>query len=156
MRKLTIIAFISTLLLNSAFAKSPIPATGTAGNATVDITKSNARRDANNEMHIKDLHTKLKITASEEALWTTVAQAMRDNITQIDKVVDKRESLIVNASAIDDLNAYADIAQAHADSVKKLAMVFGPLYEAMPEAQKKVADEVFIHRAHRGTGMKSK
>ncbi|MFZ6686294.1 hypothetical protein ACO0K0_00940 [Undibacterium sp. SXout11W] len=63
-------------------------------------------------MHIKDLHAKLKIIASEEALGTTVAQAMRDNVAQIDKVVDQRESLIGNASAIDDRNAYADIAQA--------------------------------------------
>ncbi|MFZ6862739.1 Spy/CpxP family protein refolding chaperone [Undibacterium sp. Ji67W] len=156
MRTLTVATFISTMLLTSAFAKSPMPATGSVSDATIDSAKSNPKRDANNEKHIKDLHAKLKITSSEEVLWMTVAQTMRDNVAQIDKIVDKRESLIGNASAIDDLNAYADVAQAHADSVKKLVTAFAPLYAAMPDAQKKLADEVFMQRAHGHMEMKNK
>ncbi len=150
MKKLAV-TLISTLLLSGAYAQTPAATTpnamaNTSGAPAAD--KSDAKRDAKNEKHIKDLHAKLKITAGEEALWTPVAQTMRDNIVQIDKAVDKRESVIGSASAIDDLNAYADVAQAHADSVKKLAMVFGPLYAAMPDAQKKIADDVFIQRGH--------
>ena len=159
MKKLAV-ALISTLLLSTVYAKSPEPATvssvSSVADSNSDSTKPNAKRDANNEKHIKDLHAKLKITAAEENLWATVAQTMRDNVAEIDKNVDKRESMIGNASAIDDLNAYANVAQAHADSVKKLAMAFGPLYAAMPDAQKKLADEVFIHHGHGSMNVKAK
>jgi hypothetical protein len=46
------------------------------------------------------------------------------------------------------LNAYADIAQAHANGVKKLAGAFSGLYSVMSDDQKKQADEVFSHRGH--------
>ena len=163
MKKLAI-ALASTLLITSAYAKSPVPASASASASTkasvaesnADPMRPNSKRDANNEKHIKDLHDKLKITAAEETLWSTVAQTMRDNVTEIDKAVDKRESLIGTASAIDDLNAYANVAQAHADSVKKLALVFAPLYAAMSDAQKKLADEVFLQRGHHNMMSKGK
>jgi protein CpxP len=75
---------------------------------------------------------------------------MRDNAKDLDAAIDKREANIGAATAIDDLNAYADIAQAHADAVKKLSAAFSPLYAAMSDDQKKVADEVFAQRAHDG------
>jgi hypothetical protein len=150
MKKLAV-AIVSTLLIGGAYAQTPAATTPNAmsnTSATPPADKSDAKRDAKNEKHIKDLHAKLKITAGQEALWTPVAQTMRDNIAEIDKAVDKREAAISTATAIDDLNAYANVAQAHADSVKKLAAVFGPLYAAMPDAQKKIADDVFIQRGH--------
>jgi len=139
-----LLALASTALITSAYAQAPAANTSTAMTQTAE--KSDAKRDAMNEKHIKDLHAKLKITANEEALWKTVADTMRANTVEIDKVVDKRESSIANATAIDDLNAYAEIAQAHADSVKKLSQALAPLYAAMPDAQKKAADEIFTQR----------
>jgi protein CpxP len=141
-----LIALASTVLIASAYAQAPVASTSAATVKAAD--KSDAKRDANNEKHIKELHAKLKITAGEETLWAPVAETMRTNTVEIDKVVDKREAIIASATAIDDLNAYADIAQAHADSVKKLSLVFAPLYAAMPDAQKKIADEVFTQRGH--------
>ena len=112
--------------------------------------KSDAKDDTRVEKHIKELHAKLKITAEEEPQWDAVAKVMHENATQLDEVIDKRKANISTATAIDDLNAYADIAQAHADGVRKLSEAFSPLYASMPENQKKVADEVFLHRAHHG------
>jgi len=109
-------------------------------------TKSDAKREMINEKHINDLHAKLKITADEEPLWSGVAKTMRDSTGDVDKVVDKRIAARGTATAIDDLNAYADIAQAHVDSVKKFATVFAPLYAAMSDEQKKTADALFTHR----------
>ena len=139
------IALASTALISSAYAQAQAPAASATPVAKTAM-KSDAKRDANNEKHIKDLHAKLQITAAEESLWTTVATTMRNNTQDVDKVVDKREAIIGTATAIDDLNAYGEVAQAHADAVKKLAAAFGPLYAAMPDAQKKVADEVFTQR----------
>jgi len=141
-------ALISGAYLQSAAAADNTPAASAATAKAVDSAnaKHDAKRDAANEKHIKDLHAKLKITADEETMWANVASTMRANTSDIDTAVDKREDLIASATAIDDLNAYAGIAQAHADSVKKLSVAFAPLYAAMPDAQKKIADAVFTQR----------
>jgi hypothetical protein len=148
--KKIIVVLISSLFISSGYAQTAATGTTTktSTKTTTAVTKSSSKHEINNEKHIKDLHTKLKITPEEESLWNTVAKTMRENAIEIDTAVDKRESMLTTATAIDDLNAYANIAQAHADSVKKLSMVFGPLYAAMSDNQKKIADEVFMHRDH--------
>lgn len=144
--KKSFVALASTVLISAAFAQVAVAADMAPASAAT-VASHDAKRDAANEKHIKDLHAKLKITADEETLWATVAGTMRSNTIAIDTAVDKREELLVSATAIDDLNAYAGIAQAHADSVKKLSVSFAPLYAAMPDAQKKIADTVFTQRA---------
>ncbi len=136
----TIIAVLaSTFLISGAFAQSPAP----SANA------SDAKRDMRVEKHIKDLHAKLKITPAEETQWAAVAQTMRDSAKELEMAIDKREATISTATAIDNLNAYGDIAQAHTDSVKKLSAAFAPLYASMPDDQKMLADEVFAQRPHK-------
>jgi protein CpxP len=150
----TIVAVLaSTFLITGAYAQSPARSAGAPPSpdaSTTAMMKSDAKRDMEVEKHIKDLHAKLKITPAEESQWAAVVQTMHDNVNQLDKVIDKREAIANNATAIDDLNAYGDIAQAHADGVKKLSTAFSPLYASMSDDQKKVADEVFGHRAHEG------
>jgi putative N-acetylmannosamine-6-phosphate epimerase len=90
----------------------------------------------------------LKITPVEEAQWGEVAATMRENAKQMDQAIDKRSANAANATAIDDLNAYADIAQIHANGVKNLATTFSGLYSAMSDDQKKIADKAFTHRSH--------
>jgi len=142
---------IATVVLMSCFAISAYAQTPPASAvAPASPAKMDAKRDMRVEKHIRELHDKLKITASEETLWASVAKTMHDSADDLDLVLDKRNSLPSNASAIDDLNSYADVAQAHADSVKKLSMVFGPLYAAMPDDQKKLADQVFTQRGNPG------
>ena len=150
----TLIAVLaSTFLIGAAYAQSPTPSAGAppSPNASPSsMMKADAKRDMKVERHIKDLRAKLKITPAEESQWAAVAKTMRDNAKDLDAAIDKREANIGAATAIDDLNAYADIAQAHADAVKKLSAAFSPLYAAMSDDQKKVADEVFAQRAHEG------
>jgi hypothetical protein len=112
------------------------------------MTSPDAKRDVALEKHIAGLHAKLKITPAEESQWVAVAQAMRDSKKELDTAIDKRQAIVTSGTAIDDLNAYGDIAQAHADSVKKLSTVFSPLYASMPDDQKRVADAVFAQGAH--------
>ncbi len=150
----TIIAVLaSTFLISGAYAQSPALSSGAPPSPNASpaaMMKSDAKRDMKVERHIKDLHAKLKITPAEESQWATVAKTMRDSAKELDIAIDKREAIINNATAIDDLNAYGDIAQAHADAVKKLSAVFSPLYTSMSDDQKKMADEVFAQRAHEG------
>ncbi len=148
--KIIVAALASTFLISSASAQSPAPSASVPPSpaASAQAGKADARRDMRVDRHIKELRGKLKITAAEETQWGAVAKTMRDNASALDMAIDKREAIIHNATAIDDLNAYADIAQAHADAVKKLSAVFSPLYASMSDTQKKVADEVFAQRAH--------
>jgi periplasmic protein CpxP/Spy len=123
----------STLVMGSAFAEGPA---------------KNASRDQEVESHIKALHAELKITPAEESQWENVAQTMRENARELDEAIDRREANVGHATAIDNLNSYADVAQAHADGVRKLATAFSGLYSSMSDDQKKEADEDFGHRAH--------
>jgi protein CpxP len=96
------------------------------------------------EERITNLHAALKITPDEETKWNGVAQSMRENAAAMDKLVAaNRTTPPQNMSAVDDLTTYEKFAQAHVDGLKNLISSFKTLYTAMPDAQKKTADEVF-------------
>jgi protein CpxP len=96
------------------------------------------------EQRITNLRASLKITADQEAKWNTVAQAMRENAANMDKLVAaNRTTPPQNMSAVDDLKSYQRFAQAHVDGLKNLIASFEKLYAGMPDAQKKIADTVF-------------
>jgi periplasmic protein CpxP/Spy len=96
------------------------------------------------EQRITALHAAMKITPEEETKWNGVAQAMRENAAQMDKLVAAtRKTPPKSTSAVDDLKTYEKFAQAHVDGLKNLISAFTSLYDTMPDAQKKVADKVF-------------
>jgi periplasmic protein CpxP/Spy len=142
---------VSTFVAGAAVAQTPDPSAGShaPANATPSaMAKSDARRDNAVEQHISALHAQLGITATEESQWKVVAETMRENAKDLDHAIDARDSSVATATAIDNLNSYAEIAQAHANGVKKLASAFAGLYSAMSGDQQKEADEVFSHRGH--------
>jgi hypothetical protein len=116
-----------------------------AGNTQSPVAKGATQGQGQTvEQRITDLHAALKITADEEPLWNAVAQAMRENAAAVDKLVaTTRTTPPQNMSALDDLKTYQEFAQAHVDGLKNLTSSFAALYTAMPDAQKKIADEVF-------------
>jgi len=107
-----------------------------------------ADRDAHEdrtELRIKDMHTKLKITAAQEEQWAKVANAMRDDAKTMDTLTQARVEHAKDMTAVDDLKSYGEIADAHASGIKKLTPVFADLYSGMSDAQKKQADALFSH-----------
>ena len=101
------------------------------------------------EQRITQLHSELKVTPDQESKWNSVAQAMRDNAAKMEKLVaEKRQQAPQNMTAVDDLKTYQEFAQAHVDGLKNLSSAFSTLYDAMPDAQKKNADEVFRTSGH--------
>jgi len=117
---------------------------------------ANGRMEVENR--IKTLHDKLKITDDQEADWEKVAQAMRDNEAKIHDLIQTRHQNPDNMTAVDDLQSYQEIAQAHADGLQNLTAAFQTLYNEMSDDQKHNADEVFGRfEGHRGnTSMKKK
>lgn len=165
-------------LVGSLAAASPSFAQNSTSNVqpggSMQMEQPNAPAAAGKKMHgpaamkaaverrIKTLHDKLKITPDQEADWNDVAQTMRDNEANIGQLIQQRHQNSASMTAVDDLNSYASIAQAHADGAKKLASSFENLYDSMSPEQKKNADEVFgrfeghrgmakSHRSHNGS-----
>jgi hypothetical protein len=109
------------------------------------------------EARIKDLHAKLKITPAQEELWNNVTQVMRDNARTMETLIKARSEKASTMTAVDDLKSYGDIAEAHADGLKKFVPAFEPLYASMSDAQKKNADKLFLrHRSHTKSKAKGK
>ncbi len=101
------------------------------------------------EQRITSLHAALQITPDEEANWTAVAAAMRDNAAAIEKMIAERTAQDAQGmTAVEDLQAYQKFAQAHVDGLKKLIPAFDTLYSSTHDAQKKVADQVFQGSHH--------
>lgn len=96
------------------------------------------------EQRITNLHAALRITPAEDAKWNAVAQAMRENAASMDTLVaSNRTTAPQSMSAVEDLKTYQKFAEAHVAGLKNLIASFSTLYDAMPDAQKKVADQVF-------------
>lgn len=95
------------------------------------------------EARVKDLHAKLNITTAEEDQWAKVAKVMRDNAKELDQLSNERAAKAKDMDAVDDLKSYGEIAEAHADGVKKLTPVFATLYDSMSKEQQSKADELF-------------
>jgi protein CpxP len=140
-------------LMGATFLATPLTATRALAQAaaTPAAANSTATKGETVEQRITDLHASLKITPAEETQWNGVAQAMRENAAAMDKLIaTNRTSPPQNMSAVQDLQTYQQVAQAHVDGLKNLTAAFSTLYNAMPDDQKKVADEVF-RTSGRGT-----
>ena len=104
------------------------------------------------EHYIKDLHTRLQITPAEETQWNQFAEVMRQNARDMDQAFRQRAEQFPSMNAVQDLQSYAQIAEAHAQRVQKLVPAFENLYNAMPEQQKQLADQVFRANTERHMG----
>jgi hypothetical protein len=143
-------ALLASIGVASA-SDAPAPQTrmmlAAADTATVPAaTPSAVAADKRVEARIKDLHIRLGITAAQEGAWENVAGAMRDSANTMIALIQARTDNAQTMTAVDDLKSYAQIAQAHADSLQKFTPVFGTLYDSMSDPQKKNADLIF--RAH--------
>jgi periplasmic protein CpxP/Spy len=134
-------------LMSAPLAAAPLTlahAQSTAPTHTPSAAPGPANRGENVEQRITQLHSELKITSDQEAKWNAVAQAMRDNAANMEKLVaEKRQQAPQNLTAVDDLKTYQEFTQAHLDGLKNLTSAFETLYDSMPDQQKKNADEVF-------------
>lgn len=126
-------------------AESAPPPTTTAPTTSRAPRSRVSRIDA----YINNLHKRLMITSAQQSQWDAVAQVMRDNAQEIDRLASERAAKRGSMNAVDDLNSYEAIADAHAEGLKKLVPAFAALYDSMSDAQKKNADQVFSQRSRR-------
>jgi hypothetical protein len=140
-RSVAIAALLGSTILVAPLTAALAQSTATPTPAAASATET---KGESVEQRITNLHASLKITSDEESQWNGVAQAMRENAANMDKLVAaNRTNPPQNMTAVEDLRTYQKFAQAHVDGLKNLVSSFSTLYDAMPAAQKKVADAVF-------------
>jgi hypothetical protein len=120
------------------------------------MTGAKALTSEHVEARIKYLHTKLSIAPEQEELWNEAAQVMRYNAKTMDELVKARSENAAIMNAVDDLKSYSEIAEVHADGLKKFIPVFESLYASMSDDQKKHADTLFHHQGRHHGHAKSK
>jgi periplasmic protein CpxP/Spy len=106
------------------------------------------------EARITMLHAKLAITPAQEELWKNVTQVMRDNAQAMAALATARGDKAATMTPVDDLKSYAELAEAHADGLKKFVPVFEPLYASMSDAQKANATTLFRGHGRRHAAAK--
>ncbi len=111
-------------------------------------------RDMAVEHRITQLHDRLKITAAEEQPFAAFADLMRDNARRMSSLVQARQQSANAGNAVDQMHAYADMAQAHADDMQRLVPAFAALYGALTPDQRKSADTSFREFANGPRGLR--
>jgi hypothetical protein len=111
MRSVAIAALMGATMLatplSTARAEQAAVVTGQAAAAATETKGETV------EQRVTNLHAALKITPEQDAQWNAVAQAMRENAANMDKLVAaKRTTPPQNMSAVDDLKSYQAFAQA--------------------------------------------
>ena len=95
------------------------------------------------ERRITELRAQLRITPAEQQQWDQFAGVMRDNARDMDQIFIQRAQQLGSMTALQNMQSYEQLADAHAQHLQKLVSAFQSLYEAMPDQQKQLADQVF-------------
>jgi protein CpxP len=102
------------------------------------------------EQRIADMHARLHITPDQQPQWDQFALVMRDNAMRMDQIVQQQTATLTKMSALEQMQAYSQIADEHAKDVHNLIPAFQSLYGSMSDEQKKTADHMFREEAEHG------
>jgi periplasmic protein CpxP/Spy len=109
------------------------------------------------ERRIAELRVQLRITPAEQQQWDQFAGVMRENARDMDQIFIQRAQQLGSMTALQNMQSYEQLAEAHAQHLQKLVAAFQTLYVAMPDQQKQLADQVFhanaeqrAQQSHRG------
>ena len=94
------------------------------------------------EARIKDLHTKLQISAAEEPRFTALADVMRANARSMQALLEARAK-DTDRTAVTALRWYSRLTEAHAAALKQFVPAFEALYTALSDSQRATADTIF-------------
>jgi protein CpxP len=128
-------------------ATTPPPARAGSPMASHSAPGKNAEERV--ERHIKELHSQLQITPAEESQWNEFASVMRENARGMDQAYMQRAQRFASMNAVQNMQSYEQLAQEHTQHVQELVPAFEKLYDAMPDQQKRLADQVFRANAER-------
>jgi hypothetical protein len=114
--------------------------------ATTKPAPDSSEANAAVESRIKELHSKLHITAAQQTQWDNLVQVMRDNAKAMIDLQKQRASDVNSMSAVDAVKSYAAVIEAHEAGMNKFVPAFQALYDSMSNQQKEIADAMFRSR----------
>jgi len=124
--------------------------------ATTQPAPAPSEANAAVESRIKELHSKLHITAAQQTQWDNLVKVMRDNATAMIDLQKQRASDVKSMSAVDAVKSYAAVIEAHEAGMNKFVPAFQALYDSMSDQQKKIADAMFRSRVRSASRKASK
>jgi protein CpxP len=127
--------------------QSPAPAAAPSPMTSHSVPGKNMEERVEN--HIKQLHAQLRITLAEQPQWDQFVQIMRENARDMDQALMQRAQQYPTMNAMQNMQSYEQIVEAHVQHLQKLVPAVDNLYNAMPEQQKKLTDQVFRANAER-------
>ncbi len=139
-------AFAQSTPAPTAPATPSMPPTTSAPSAAAPGTQGESLM-TRVDQRINELHAQLHITQAQEGQWHKFAQVMRSNAREMDAAVQQRAEKFDTMTAVQNMQSYAKLAEAHAEHMKRLVRAFDNLYNILPESQRKLADNVFRARA---------
>jgi len=99
------------------------------------------------EGHIAFLHAELRITPAQEQLWAAVANAMREDVKEMqDAEMQVSRQSQSSETAIQYLQNRAMFANLRARGEARFLAALQPLYESLSTQQKQAADELLVSR----------
>lgn len=94
------------------------------------------------EKKIAALRDQLAISGAQRKPWRDFAAVLRANEAQMYAVVARRAGRIRTGNAPENLRLYGLVAAVHAANIQRLLGAFEPLYDALSDRQKKIADTI--------------
>jgi len=143
-----LLALPAASLAQSAQAPAAPPAVSAGASPMTSHTVPGNSAEQRVEEHTKELRAQLRITPAEQPQWEQFANVMRENARAMDQVFAQRMQQYPTMNALQNMQSYERVAEAHAQHVQRLVTAFVNLYNAMPEQQKQLTDQVF--RANAG------
>ncbi len=142
-------ALTTACVLGFVFLFAPSPALAkTKQDGNEKSTSASQTPEARIEERIVRLHKAFLITPEQEPAWNAFAQVMRSNIA-MSALQDKYQQKGPGMTAGEALAAQVEMAEEHANYLRKLVPVLDALYKTMSDQQKRVADEMFGRHARK-------
>jgi periplasmic protein CpxP/Spy len=108
------------------------------------------------EARIRELHSRLHITAAQQSQWDKLVQVMRDNAKAMDDLQKQRARDAKDMTAVDAVKSYQAVIEAHEAGMAKFVPAFQALYDSMSDSQKKIADAMFRTKVRTASAKESK
>jgi hypothetical protein len=107
------------------------------------------------EARIRELHSKLHITAAQQTQWDNLVAVMRDNAKAMMDLQKQRGQDASGMNAVEAVKSYQSVIEAHKAGMAKFVPAFQALYDSMSDAQKKTADAMFSRKVRTSAAKKS-
>ena len=123
--------------------------------ATTEAAPVPAEANAAVEARIKELHSRLHITAAQQTQWDSLVQVMRDNAKAMTDLQAQKKQDAKAMNAVDAVKSYQAVIEAHEAGMAKFVPAFQALYDSMSNAQKASADSMFRGKVSASAAKKS-